>query len=407
MTDFSTKLVLITSNYPYGTGETFIENEINFLAHHFQEVKIIPINDRVKNKQRFLPDNVKVIDLKNNVEVSLVHVLFTIGFNKQILMEFMLNLLRNPLRNKVLIKSISNALTIRNILNLMIIQNKNTELYFYTYWLDDAAIALSLLKTSAMKVSRAHRWDIYQERHLYHYLPLRRHLAKNLDAIYSISENGQKELLKQTGQKNIFISRLGTINNYQFKIEPTLENTPLTIISIGNAIPIKRLHLIGESIQLINRSDCHWVHFGDGPLLSKIKKDYRFGDFRGQVSNTEIKKQLNNLKKNSILVNTSISEGIPVSMMEAMSFGIPCAGTNVGGVSEIIEDNINGFLLSPNPDKEEIANIIKGFTGKSKQTINEIKKAARKTWETKYNASTNYPDFIQLAFHKPSFRKID
>ncbi|MFR4320263.1 MAG: glycosyltransferase [Blautia massiliensis (ex Durand et al. 2017)] len=45
-------------------------------------------------------------------------------------------------------------------------------------------------------------------------------------------------------------------------------------------------------------------------------------------------------------MNVSSSEGIPVSIMEATSFGIPGIATDAGGTKEIIRDKENGVLLS-------------------------------------------------------------
>ena len=44
-----------------------------------------------------------------------------------------------------------------------------------------------------------------------------------------------------------------------------------------------------------------------------------------------------------LFVNVSSSEGIPVSIMEASSVGIPCLATDVGGTGEIISDGVNGL----------------------------------------------------------------
>lgn len=52
----------------------------------------------------------------------------------------------------------------------------------------------------------------------------------------------------------------------------------------------------------------------------------------------------------------SDSEGIPVSIMEAMSFGIPVIARNVGGMSEIVNEE-NGLLLE-NDDAEDAASKI-------------------------------------------------
>ena len=58
-----------------------------------------------------------------------------------------------------------------------------------------------------------------------------------------------------------------------------------------------------------------------------------------------------------LFLNTSISEGIPVSIMEAISFGIPILATNVGGTKEIV-NNTTGFLIDAEFKPENIAEII-------------------------------------------------
>lgn len=48
-----------------------------------------------------------------------------------------------------------------------------------------------------------------------------------------------------------------------------------------------------------------------------------------------------------VFINMSTNEGVPVSIMEAASFGIPIIATNVGGTSEIVQPSV-GMLLSSN-----------------------------------------------------------
>jgi glycosyltransferase involved in cell wall biosynthesis len=83
-------------------------------------------------------------------------------------------------------------------------------------------------------------------------------------------------------------------------------------------------------------------------------------------------------------------------MMEAMSFGIPVIGTNVGGVSEIIEHETNGFLLSPTPSKEEVAAAIERFCSLTHDEVQTMRNNAYNTWDTKFNAQKNYKEFIRL-----------
>ena len=54
------------------------------------------------------------------------------------------------------------------------------------------------------------------------------------------------------------------------------------------------------------------------------------------------------LKKADVGVLTSDEEGFSNSVLEYMSFSLPVVATNVGGNSEVIDENFNGFLVKKN-----------------------------------------------------------
>ncbi len=89
---------------------------------------------------------------------------------------------------------------------------------------------------------------------------------------------------------------------------------------------------------------------GTGPDENEIKdltcklgvEDYV--SFIGRVDQFEMSDYL---IKSDIYVSTSLSDGTPVSMLEAMACGLPCIMTDVGDVSKWIEDRFNGFLFCP------------------------------------------------------------
>ena len=59
------------------------------------------------------------------------------------------------------------------------------------------------------------------------------------------------------------------------------------------------------------------------------------------------------------MLNTSSSEGVPVSIMEAYSHGIPVVATDVGGNSEIV---LQEHIIPPDSNSEDIAKIINGWS---------------------------------------------
>ncbi|GLB51558.1 polysaccharide biosynthesis protein [Neptunitalea chrysea] len=66
--------------------------------------------------------------------------------------------------------------------------------------------------------------------------------------------------------------------------------------------------------------------------------------FKGWVSGEE---KRNLLETTDVYILPSYNEGLPLSILEAMSYGMPIISTNVGGISEIIHNNINGCLIEP------------------------------------------------------------
>ena len=69
---------------------------------------------------------------------------------------------------------------------------------------------------------------------------------------------------------------------------------------------------------------------------------------------------LNALNQVDLFCNVSEYEGVPISIMEAMAYGIPCLATHVGGVSEIVNCQ-TGILIEKNSSANQIKNYIVTF----------------------------------------------
>ena len=387
------KLILFTADYPYGKGETFLENEIQFLSNHFNEVLVVSSSSST-DKTRKTPQNVRTQLFRSKDSLKKYLALLDLNFIK----EYIQNFFTNPLKNKVAI----NSWVFASQLAIEAQENITANTVLYSYWLDDKALALCILKSKNKQLkitSRAHRWDIYEEEHLYQYLPFRSFLFDKLDTIYSISVDGVN-YLKSKGASRVQLSRLGTIQTQKSIDLQSIE--PLHIVSISYLIKRKRMDLLLDAIVLLENMNypVKWTHFGDGPeMQALISKSKSLSDkavtFKGFVSNSEVLSWIGSNASSCVLVNLSESEGIPVSMMEAMSFGVPCIGTNVGGVSEIITNEYNGILLSPNPSADEVANQILSYLQFNTEKKNRIRKQALVTWEDKYDANKNFTIFCK------------
>lgn len=81
--------------------------------------------------------------------------------------------------------------------------------------------------------------------------------------------------------------------------------------------------------------------------IKKLVKQYKLNDnfnFLGWI-NGEKKKEV--LKNTHLFLLPSYNEGLPVSILEAISYGIPVISTNVGSINEAVLNNFNGYLIEP------------------------------------------------------------
>lgn len=401
-------LILIDRKFPYLSGEPFLENEIDEISKYFDKILIIPTDIKKNSIQtrKIKSTNVEIILTETkSIKIRRIEYLFE-GIKKTLL-----NYRKNKNIKKQLIDNIFTAAseTISNHIITTLEKkynfHKNDKIIFYSYWLYiTSQISINLSNYFSHKcitkcVSRAHRFDIYEERR--GYLPMQEHLIKATNIIFPCSKDGENYLRnKYPHQKNkIITSYLGTYDQGTTNI---IDNEFINIVSCSRLAPVKRVDLIIDSLKLLKNKNIKmtWTHLGGGELYNHIKKraytelsHFMTINLPGMIKNQEVYEYYKCHSIN-LFINVSSSEGLPVSIMEAISFGIPCIATNVGGTSEIVINDINGYLLKENFKPQELANYILNLS-KDKEKLNSFKLSARKLWEERFQASTNYSNFSQ------------
>ncbi len=411
-------LYIVVNDYPYGNGEPFLEDELVALAKKFEKVSLVITNSNHLHDpfHKFpVPDNVelKFYIPKNNLLIRIRGIWF--AFAEPAVKEE-LNIIRKnykqPLslsRLRSVFSYIIHGLEFRNYLETLV-NTDNTHKssnYFYTYWCTYHTFGLGLLKKDYKNIkafTRVHRWDLYMNVHTPPYLPFRKFIIDQTNKTFSVSEDGKKyleETIPGINKDKISVNFLGTtINRLP---NPTKPDNKLFVLSIAFISKVKRVDLLAEAIFMINDFDVEWHHIGgggeeatyveklSGKLLSgKPNVSYKF---HGNLSKKDIYDFLGNNNVH-VLVNTSWSEGLPVSIMEAMSYGIPVIATNVGGNCEIVYHEKNGILLNNNPQKEEIAQALKKIWLLPDADYKELCFAAYQTWNLKFNNTKNNETFV-------------
>lgn len=407
------KLFLFTMGFPYPgkSMETYLETECNYYDL-FDEVNICALEvlredlDKKREINCITKTNIYPIVFGGKAKYLFYTILSVFDKNfyiecRKLIREkkFSLGKLRRLV--KFIGRSHYDANQVIRTLNLRGVERIKDSV-IYTYRFEYQAYVCSLVSKyfdNPVMIARAHRYDLYEERNSNQYIPCREQLLRKFDRIYLIAKDGIKYLTEKYPRYSgkYCLSYLGTQDK---GVEDYKDDGVFRIVSCSNILSVKRVDKIIDVISMLKSKNVEWIHFGDGPSAKDIERkaeELLAGkikyQFMGRVSNAEI---LNYYQNNSIslFINLSDSEGLPVSIMEAMSFGIPCVATNVGGTSEIVANGYNGLLVEAGEDDQIIANVIDEYLLSQGETKTQYRTNARNTWNEEFNADKNYRRFL-------------
>jgi len=195
--------------------------------------------------------------------------------------------------------------------------------------------------------------------------PVIRWTLENSDAVICLSE-----MWKKYYSSTFKLKRLVIINNV---VESPLTShvSPLTHETIGSLKLLFLGHVtekkgVFDLLKVLAEGRDQFKHkvkvtiggIGEVERLEKIISDNQFnGDvsFAGWVNGNRKAELLNNC---DVYVLPSYFEALPISILEAMSYGKPVISTNVGGVPEIVKPGFNGWLFQPG-DHEALNKILR------------------------------------------------
>jgi glycosyltransferase involved in cell wall biosynthesis len=398
-------LILITNRYPFLPGEEFLHTEFPYLYEEFQNIYIVTTNALIQlDKKRELDASIKIIHSFEKPQGK--SLLLKSLFKDKVGLQWVRNELRQgilaPKKILKLLNWVAIAVQVKKALQ-NVVKNESLspeDTIVYSYWQSPGALAAVMLKKQHgfHTVCRAHGGDVYAERHNPAYLPLQSEVIKGLEKLYIISEDGKNYLsTKYPDIKNkLEVRRLGTKN--PGRTGKQSDDDTLRIISCSYVVPVKRLELLIDALKLCQHK-IEWTHIGDGPLFESIKSKAKelpshiTARFLGNKKNNEI---FDYYATNvvDLFINVSSTEGIPVSIMEVFSFGIPAIATDVGGTRELVNSS-TGRLVNKNIDSKQLALVIDEMAQLSKEEIKEMGLSALEKWQEEYSADRNFTAFAK------------
>lgn len=191
------------------------------------------------------------------------------------------------------------------------------------------------------------------------------------DAIITMNEEDYQSALRfklKRGGKVFKVHGVGiTLSEYcdiyvdRDKIRSDLgfKDTDIVCISAGDLVQRKNYKVAIEAIAKTGNQDIHYVICGVGPEKENLQK---LIDEKGLTENIHFLGYRNDVKElmkcSDIFLFTTLQEGMPRSMMEAMACGLPCVASSIRGNVDLIQNERNGFLAMPN-DAEAFAKALK------------------------------------------------
>jgi colanic acid/amylovoran biosynthesis glycosyltransferase len=406
-------LLLITDRFPYGTGETFLEPELEFLSRTVSHVYIFP--QRPGGSSRAVPANVTMVDVFPSIESTRWRVLAALrglvsgwAWRELARARHIPTLARI---REVLSYAGFSAFFARRLQRFLVAHPEARTVY--SYWCDRGALGVARLARKsapihetapppARLVARAHRWDLEDESSPTGRVPFRSLIVSRLDQVAAVSDHGHSYLLcRGAPQNKVSVHRLGVYGPTRRDV-PSCDGQTLHLYSCSRAIPLKRLHVIAKALCLASahapEPRFEWTHLGDGPelghvrhLLSSANPGRVRWDLRGHVSNRNVLNILDS-EHFDLFLNVSDIEGIPVAAMEAASRGLAIAATDVGGNSEVVSER--RLLLRKGIDEHDLASLLLTLS-RDRGFLTQAGRRSQELWRSRFCADDTYARFAE------------
>ncbi len=352
------KIVYVTSRLPYGPGEAFVIPEVVELVRQGHEVLVVPMYPK---------GAVIHHDAKPLMERVVTRSLLSPDVLKSAVLEFV----RDPVKAT---RSLSWLLRSRNpriFLKNLVVYPKGLWLadlarswgaeHIHVHWMATTA-TMALVAGEASGISwsiTAHRWDIVEN----NLLGLKANRAAFVRFISWSGLRMAKSLDARVRDESVCVLRMGVPALPEVHADERGRRGtafPPIIVCPANLIPVKgHRYLLGATSILAERGLGLEVWLaGNGVLRDELEKEVEargLSDkvwFLGQLPHPELMRLYREEEARTIVILPSIDlgngehEGVPVSLMEAMSHGIPVVSTTTGGIPELLEGGA-GLLVPP------------------------------------------------------------
>lgn len=142
-----------------------------------------------------------------------------------------------------------------------------------------------------------------------------------------------------------------TVDRSAKRKEIGIPEDAFVMISVGDLIPRKNHITVIRALKKITAKNIYYVICGSGQLDTYLKEEVKKLGIQSKVIFTGFRSDVIELMYAAdLFCFPSLQEGLPVALMEAMTVGLPCIASNIRGNNDLIQNNVNGYLVSLDTD---------------------------------------------------------
>jgi len=358
------KIAYLVSCYP-SVSHTFITREIKSLRKEGYQVDSYSMNEPIgpfkKNSDESYDLKTTKV-LKRNLLLNTIKSMVTLKYNKSYIKESLKYLFDT---NGSKIKKIGHI--IESLIFARYIEKSNIKLIHVHFSNPAARVALLSSKLTNIPWSLSiHGPDSLEDITKF---DIKKHVEE-AKFVRVISRYAYNQIIRHVGFSYIqktHIVRCGVECGPVKSIDK--ENKIFRGCTVGRLVSAKGHYFLLKAIKKCkeNGINIRWDFIGDGPqrqVLTQLAKSLHISQQVKFLGAKDREKAFDYIKQCDVFALTSLAEGIPVSLMEAMSLKKPVISTKINGIPELIQDSISGLLCDP-------ANIDDIYQGLRKLYYNE------------------------------------
>jgi glycosyltransferase involved in cell wall biosynthesis len=397
------KIVYVTSRFPFGKSEVWAANEINSQLELGNQVIIIPRTGKGKIINK---DSIKftsnLIDLPFWNWSIFVFLIRTILFNPFQFLKLLTEIIK---QSNTMIDFIKGLIILPKSLFLAKILKHSAIDHIHSFSTTSTAV-MAFILSSMLKVPWSYTIHTSEKFNL----NFKRSLlfqSRSASICRTISKRTADDLASFIGpslSNKIVMVHLGVDINVSNN-KRNIVNDPV-IIATPAELKTRKGHIYAieaaRKLRDLGITNFKWFFYGSGPLLNMLQETVKELSlthhcyFPGNLDHQDLLNKYENNEVDIVVISsisTDVPEGIPVSLMEAMSYEIPVIATDNGGTQELV-DGHSGVLINQS-DPDEIANALVTLIDKPEYRRN-IGINGRIKIEQDFDTIKNASDLIKL-----------